>query len=593
MADNYRLNASQIPLLRAVGFGILGTFVLIYDLLIAPTFTTAGYLWFLGLVSGYCVISWQVLRHGYIRIRRFDFGLIFLLLDLPFILAVIHRTGANQSVLFFLLVLRVSDQTSYTDLRRVFAFAHVTPLAYVVYVFWLSTLPDISLNWNVEILKIISIYGANIYIALTSQPAQNLRQRSIHATRVARRLNRRLQRRSTQLEEARVKAEAANQAKSEFLATMSHEVRTPMNAIIGMTELALHTDLTLEQQRYLETVKTSADSMIQVLNDILDFSKIEAGKLDLHPVPFRLRESLSQNLAALSIRASEKNLELACQVGRDVPDWIIGDPNRLGQVMTNLVGNAIKFTDRGEVFVRVKVEAASADSNSITLRFSVADTGIGIAPEKQQIIFESFVQADGSTTRKYGGTGLGLSISSRLARMMNGRIWVESDSGRGSTFYFTGEFEKPAGLVETPHQEQITHHARSLKLTDKVDRPRHVLLAEDNPVNQQLAVELLQMRGHSVRIAGNGNEVLSALERESFDVILMDCQMPDMDGFQATAAIRGREKLSGEHIPIIAITGYAMKGDRQRCLDAGMDGYICKPIRSKELFEVVEQFTAV
>jgi signal transduction histidine kinase len=593
MADNYRLNASQIPLLRALGFGILGAFVLLYDLLIAPTFTPADYLWFMGMIGVYCLISWQILRHGYFRIRNFDLGLMFLLIDIPFILSVIHKTGADQSVLFFLLVLRVSDQTNYSDLRRILTFAHITPLAYMVYLFWLNTLPEIALNWKLELLKIVCIYGANIYITLTSQPAQSLRQRSIHATRIARRLNRRLQRRSVQLEEARAKAEAANQAKSEFLATMSHEVRTPMNAIIGMTELALHTDLTLEQQRYLETVKTSADSMIQVLNDILDFSKIEAGKLDLYPVPFRLRESLSQNLAALSIRASEKNLELACQVGRDVPDWIIGDPNRLGQVMTNLVGNAIKFTDEGEVFVRVKVEETAAGSNSITLRFTVADTGIGIAPEKQQMIFESFVQADGSTTRKYGGTGLGLSISSRLARMMNGRIWVESDTGRGSTFYFTGQFEKPAGLMEAPHPEQVTHHTRSTKLTEKTDRPRHVLLAEDNPVNQELAVELLQMRGHSVRIAGNGNEVLSALEREAFDLILMDCQMPDMDGFQATAAIRSREKNSGSHIPIIAITGYAMKGDRQRCLDAGMDGYICKPIRSKELFDAVEQFTAV
>jgi CheY-like chemotaxis protein len=295
----------------------------------------------------------------------------------------------------------------------------------------------------------------------------------------------------------------------------------------------------------------------------------------------------------LGVKASEKNLELACQVGRDVPDWIIGDPNRLGQVVTNLVGNAIKFTDEGEVFVRVKTEEAPADSTKITLRFTVADTGIGIAPEKQQMIFESFVQADGSTTRKYGGTGLGLSISNRLARMMNGRIWVESDTGRGSTFYFTAQFEKPVGLAESPLPEQITHHARSSKLTEKVDRPLHVLLAEDNPVNQELAVELLQMRGHSVRLAGNGIEVLSALERESFDVILMDVQMPDMDGFQATAAIRAREKQSGTHIPIIAITGYAMKGDKQRCLDAGMDCYISKPLRSKELFEVVEQFTAV
>jgi len=593
MADNYRLNTSQIPLLRALGFGILGVFILLYDVLIEPTFTPAGYVWFMGMIGIYCLISWQILRYGYLRLRHFDFGLVFLLVDLPFFLSVIHRTGANNSLLFFLLVLRVSDQTSYTDLRRVFAFAHITPAAYIAYLLWLKTLPGVTLNWKLEIFKIVSIYGANIYIALTSQPAQNLRRKSIHATRVARKLNLRLHRRSVQLEEARARAEAANQAKSEFLATMSHEVRTPMNAIIGMTELALHTDLTLEQQRYLETVKTSADSMIQILNDILDFSKIEAGKLDLHPVPFRLREALSQNLAALGVRASEKNLELACQVGRDIPDWIIGDPNRLGQVVTNLVGNAIKFTHEGEVFVRVKIQDAPAETNSITLQFTVEDTGIGIAPEKQQMIFESFVQADGSTTRKYGGTGLGLSISSRLARMMNGRIWVESDSGRGSTFYFTAQFERPAGLTETPLPEQVTHHARSSKLTEKVERPRHVLLAEDNSVNQELAVELLQMRGHFVRIAGNGNEVLTALEQESFDVILMDVQMPDMDGFQATAAIRNRERYSGAHIPIIAITGFAMKGDRQRCLDAGMDGYISKPIRSKELFDVVEQFTAV
>jgi signal transduction histidine kinase/ActR/RegA family two-component response regulator len=593
IADQYRLNAFQIPLLRSVGFGILGVFVLAHDILVASTFSIVDYVWFMAAIGAYCLISWQILRYGYLRVRHFDLGLVFLLLDLPFILSVIHRTGADQSVLFFLLILRVSDQISYTDMRRVFAFAHITPMAYTAYLLWLNTLPGITLNWKLQILKVVSIYGASVYIALTSQPAQTLRQRSLHATRIARRLNRRLQRRSIQLEEARKKAEAANEAKSEFLAAMSHEVRTPMNAIIGMTELALHTDLTHEQKRYLETVRTSADSMISVLNDILDFSKIEAGKLDLHPVPFRLRESLSQNLAALGVKASEKNLELACQVGREVPDWIIGDPNRLGQIVTNLVGNAIKFTDEGEVFVRVKVDESATEDDSILLRFTVADTGIGIAPEKQQIIFESFMQADGSTTRKYGGTGLGLTISSRLARMMNGRIWVESDTGRGSTFYFTAKFEKPAGLVETPLPEQITHHSRSSKLTEKVDRPLHVLLAEDNPINQELAVELLEMRGHSVRIAGNGVEVLAALERESFDVVLMDVQMPEMDGFQATKAIRSREKQSGAHIPIIAITGFAMKGDRQRCLDAGMDSYISKPLRSKELFEVVEQFTAV
>jgi signal transduction histidine kinase/ActR/RegA family two-component response regulator len=593
LPDSYRLNASQIPLLRVIGFALLGILILLYDALTAPAFSTAGYFAFIGIIAGYCLISWQILRYGYNRVRSVDLGLAFFLLDIPFFLAVIHRTGANHSLLFFLLIMRAVDQVSLSELRRVIAFAHITPMAYLMYLAWLNTRPNYSIDWKIEILKLAAIYAANVYVVLISRPTHMLQKQSMHSARIARRLNRRLQRRSVQLEDARARAEAANQAKSEFLATMSHEVRTPMNAIIGMTELALHTDLTVEQRRYLDTVKSSADSMIQVLNDILDFSKIEAGKLDLHPVPFRLRQALNQILTALGIRASEKNLELACQVAKDVPDWIIGDPNRLGQVITNLVGNAIKFTDEGAVFVRVKADDTKSGENTIKLIFSVADTGIGIPPEKQRLIFESFVQADGSTTRRYGGTGLGLSISSRLARMMDGRLWVESDIGRGSTFYFAAKFERPVGMEEASIPEQITLHSRAKKLTDKVEHPRHVLLAEDNSVNQQLAVELLQMRGHVVRLAGNGTEVLAALEREPFDIILMDVQMPEMDGFQTTAAVREREKASGGHIPIVAITGFAMKGDRQRCLDAGMDGYLCKPIRSKELFEAVEHFSSL
>jgi signal transduction histidine kinase/ActR/RegA family two-component response regulator len=595
IAKNYRLNVSQIPLLRGIGFATLGSLVLLYDILIVPTFTAGEHIAFAAIVAGYCIISWQILRYGYKRVSSFDLGLVFLILDIPFILAIIHRSGADHSLLFFLLVLRAADQSTYPGLGRALAFAHATPLAYVVYLLWLSGRPGVSLDWKMEIFKTLAVYGANMYVVLTSQPARTLHEESAHSRRVAQRLNRRLQRHSVQLEAARNKAEAADRIKGEFLATMSHEVRTPMNAIIGMTELALHTDLTSEQKRYLETVKSSADSMIQVINDILDFSRIEAGTLDLNPVAFRLRQTLGQNMAALGVRAAEKNLEVACQVAREVPDWIIGDPNRLGQVIANLVGNAIKFTDEGEVFVRVKLdETPAAGENQIRLVFSVSDTGIGIAPDKQQMIFESFVQADGSSTRKYGGTGLGLSISSRLARMMDGRLWVESAVGRGSTFYFSAKVELPTGLTESSIPEQTTNHARSTrKLTDKVARPFQVLLAEDNLINQQLAIELLQMRGHTVKLAGNGLEVLAALERESFDVILMDVQMPEMDGFQTTAAIREREKQTGRHVPIIAITGFAMKGDRERCLEAGMDGYLCKPIRSKELFEAVEQATTV
>jgi len=356
-----------------------------------------------------------------------------------------------------------------------------------------------------------------------------------------------------------------------------------MNAIIGMTELALNTDLPPDQKRYLHTLRSSADALLDIINDVLDFAKIEAGKLSLHVAPFKLSETLGDTLSALAVKAREKKLELACHVARATPDTLIGDSSRLRQILTNLVGNAIKFTDDGEVFVCVEIEKQK--DNEITLQFTVSDTGIGIPKDKQQLIFESFVQADGSTTRRYGGTGLGLSISSQLAAMMGGRIWVESEAGQGSRFHFTANFGTEAGaeVEEVPAMPRL----------ERAVQPLRVLLAEDNEVNQQLAVQFLDMRGHQVRVARNGVEVLAALEIERFDVILMDVQMPEMDGFRATSLIREKEKATGAHIPIIAMTGYAMKGDRGRCLDAGMDGYIAKPVRFRELFEQIEQFAVV
>ncbi len=714
---DYHLNTFEIPMLRVIGCLLLSIGLGLHNRFVFQAMTTPQLLNVVMLLLSFSLVSWVTLRFLYDANAKVNLGLAFLILDVPLWTAAIYWSGGENSWLFFILLMRVADQVN-TSFRRTLFFVHLTAVCYLGLIAYLALFEDRYVLWTLVFAKFIFIYGGGMYISLSARASSKRREKSSTAIRVARELIRQLADKSTHMRALKMKAEDANQAKSEFLANMSHEMRTPLSAVIGLTKITLESDLTPGQRHSLETVQMSAETLLELINDVLDLSKIEARKLEIDKAPFYLRETIFSSIRPLGYEAYRKELPLLVDVDNGIPDQLIGDSMRLRQVIVNLVGNGIKFTHSGLVRLSVTLEKKARKTARIS--FSISDTGIGIADEKQRMIFDAFMQADGSSSRKYGGTGLGLAISSRIVEAMGGTIKVESIPACGSTFSFSIDLQvqgdsswtrevsmqkaepgrriilaekndvirewtsrqlepfspdlrlsnvaatvqmqmEAAGdqaillldaemldssidlcswLSQNPAiarrtimllpyagavmQEAGCNEAGVTRLLSKplnarelirlvrdlasdrpsdppepkqaagriglAARPLRILVAEDNLINQTVVTHYLHSWGHTVVVAADGQIALEAYDDNNFDVILMDVQMPELDGIEVTRAIRERE--TNTHIPIVGLTAFSATEDKARCLEAGMDEVIVKPIQERMLFDSLERLTS-